>query len=184
MLPRRRIPSLFLPSASGKYPLEFTVEELPNPDSRVKLSRESDPNGMNRLSVTWNVPAEFPAQLLKIYELVASEAHAGGLGNVSLSDKDKEQVLERCHAQGGHHIGTARMSGSPSSGVVNPDLQVWGTRGLYVLGSAVFPTCGFANPTLTIVALAMRLADHLTETSANSVSRHFTKSVKSVERVS
>jgi choline dehydrogenase-like flavoprotein len=183
LIPRRRLPSLFLPSASGTYPLEFTVEELPNPDSRIKLIRETDPNGMNRLSVSWDVPTEFPAQLLKIYKLVAREAQAGGLGSVILTDKEEEQVLERCYAQGGHHMGTARMSSAASNGVVDPDLQVWGTRGLYVLGSAVFPTCGYANPTLTIVALALRLADHLAEATVKSTGRQYSQIVKSVEKV-
>ncbi len=183
LLPRRQLPSLFLPSASGTYPLEFTVEEMANANSRVMLSRESDPNGMNRLSVTWGVPDEFPAQLLKIYKLVAREADAGGLGKVTVSEKEQEQVLELCHAQGGHHIGTARMSSTPSSGVVDPNLQVWGTRGLYVLGSSVFPTCGFANPTLTIAALALRLAEHIAEESIGCAGSQTSRNARLTEKV-
>ena len=53
------------------------------------------------------------------------------------------------------------MSDSPTEGVVNSDCQVHGVANLYVAGSSVFPTAGFANPTLTIVALALKLADHL-----------------------
>jgi choline dehydrogenase-like flavoprotein len=62
---------------------------------------------------------------------------------------------------GGHHIGTARMSESPSSGVVNSDGRVHFVNNLYVAGSATFPTSGHANPILTIVAMALRLAQHL-----------------------
>ena len=178
ILPRRKIPSLFLPSNDGKYRLEFNVEEIANPNSRVSLSREIDPNGMHRLSVAWNIPADFPSQLLRIYETVSHQARVGGLGKVTISEREKERVLERCHAQGGHHMGTARMSATPSSGVVDQNLRVWGTRGLYVVGSAVFPTCGFANPTLTIVALAKRLASHLAAESMGDVSRKLSTSVK------
>jgi choline dehydrogenase-like flavoprotein len=60
-----------------------------------------------------------------------------------------------------HNIGTTRMSADPATGVVDADCQVHGVPGLYVCGSSVFPTSGYANPTLTIVALALRLADHL-----------------------
>jgi choline dehydrogenase-like flavoprotein len=61
----------------------------------------------------------------------------------------------------GHHMGTTRMSDSPGGGVVDTDCKVFGTANLYVASSSVFPTCGYANPTLTIAALAIRLADHL-----------------------
>ncbi|PIG93701.1 GMC oxidoreductase [Gloeocapsopsis sp. IPPAS B-1203] len=60
-----------------------------------------------------------------------------------------------------HHIGTTRMSTNPKLGVVNADCQVHGISNLYVIGSSVFPTSGLSNPTLTIVALAIRLADHI-----------------------
>jgi choline dehydrogenase-like flavoprotein len=162
ILPRRKIPSLFLPARNGVYPLEFNVEELPSRESRVRLGDVRDPNGVPRISVSWRVAPDFPGRLLKIYEVFGNAVRTSGLGDVQVSGAELEQAGERCHAQGGHHTGTARMSAAPSEGVVDPDLQLWGTRGLYVLGSAVFPTCGFANPTLTITALALRLADHLT----------------------
>ena len=61
----------------------------------------------------------------------------------------------------GHHLGTTRMSSGPASGVVDADCRIHGVRNVYVASGSVFPTSGFANPTLTIVALALRLADHL-----------------------
>ena len=63
-----------------------------------------------------------------------------------------------------HHMGTTRMAASPREGVVDADCRVHGTANLFVAGSSVFPTTGNANPTLTIVALALRLADHLKDT--------------------
>ena len=66
-----------------------------------------------------------------------------------------------------HHMGTTRMSTNPSQGVVNENCQVHGISNLYVAGSSVFPTSGLSNPTLTLIALAIRLADHLKETMAS-----------------
>jgi len=62
---------------------------------------------------------------------------------------------------GFHHLGTTRMAADPRAGVVDADCRVHGVANLYIAGSSVFPTGGCANPTLTIVALALRLADHL-----------------------
>ena len=62
---------------------------------------------------------------------------------------------------GKHHMGTTRMDTDPRKGVVDTDCLVHGHTNLYILGSSVFPTVGYANPTLTIIALALRLADHL-----------------------
>jgi choline dehydrogenase-like flavoprotein len=63
-----------------------------------------------------------------------------------------------------HHMGTTRMANDPKKGVVDSDCQVHGVAGLYIGGSSVFPTSGYANPTLTIIALTLRLADHLKTT--------------------
>ena len=60
-----------------------------------------------------------------------------------------------------HPMGTTRMSGSPATGVVDSNCRVHGVSNLYVAGSSVFPTGGHANPTLLIIALAARLADHI-----------------------
>jgi choline dehydrogenase-like flavoprotein len=76
-------------------------------------------------------------------------------------ETDIASVVRRDGAYGGHHIGTARMGGSPKTGVVDANCRVFGVSNLFIAGSAVFPTSSQANPTLTIVALAIRLARHL-----------------------
>jgi choline dehydrogenase-like flavoprotein len=77
-------------------------------------------------------------------------------------DTDASFPGYRDHAMGGHHpIGTTRMARRPEEGVVDPDSRVFGTDNLYMAGSSVFPTMGYANPTLTIVQMTLRLADHL-----------------------
>ena len=86
-----------------------------------------------------------------------------GIGRVMLPQWLNDSGDEwRQHAvETHHHTGTTRMSAEPAHGVVDPDCRVWGIDNLYVAGSSVFPTNGHVNPTLSIVALAVRLADHL-----------------------
>ena len=87
---------------------------------------------------------------------------ACGCGTIEYDEERLDQDAQASAVPvGGHHIGTARMSESPSSGVVNADGRVHYVENLYVTGSATFPTSGQANPMLTIVAMALRLAEHL-----------------------
>ena len=79
--------------------------------------------------------------------------------------------MTRYGAYGGHHIGTARLGSDPASSVVDPDCRVHGVDNLFIAGSAVFPTSSQANPTLTIVAMALRLADHLKTVLGSSTAK-------------
>jgi hypothetical protein len=165
VLATRKLPSVFLYRKDGRYPLEFNAEQMPNSDSRVMLGNDTDSLGMPRLVVHWRFrDAELDA-ICRAYYVLASAFAESGLGEVDL-DPDPElsgSVRRALVPQGGHHIGTARMGADASAGVVDTNSEVWGTRGLFVAGAAVFPTSGFANPTLTAVALAFRLAEHLVQ---------------------
>jgi len=159
-LASRKLPSVFLCRRDGTYPLEFNAEHMPNWDSRVLLGDETDPFGMPRLIVQWQMRDSEVYWICRAYQLLATMAKAS-MGTVQL-DPDLPGAVQRALVpQGGHHIGTVRMGADPQSGVVNPNGEVWGTHGLFVAGPAIFPTSGFANPTLTAVALAFRLAKHL-----------------------
>lgn len=160
-LASRRIPSIALYSRHGRYPLEFHAEQAPNPESRLRLTEDRDAYGMPRLEVDWRVtPLDF-ATVRKSYELMAREMERTGTGRLTYDDAALEAAVLRAGAYGGHHSGTARMSASPADGVVDADCRVHGLDNLYVASSAVLPTSSQANPTLTILALALRLADHL-----------------------
>jgi choline dehydrogenase-like flavoprotein len=157
----RKLPSIFLYRADGTYPLEFNAEHMPNEESRVLLGSKTDPFGMPRLVVRWRMRDRELAWICRAYRVMAAAAAKSGLGAVRL-DSDLPGSIERILVpQGGHHIGTVRMSADARSGVVDSNCEVWGTRGLFIAGTAIFPTSGFANPTLTAVALAFRLAEHL-----------------------
>ncbi|MGE0744772.1 MAG: GMC oxidoreductase [Rhodospirillales bacterium] len=145
----------------GGYYLRNYFEPMPNRDSRVVLSDRRDPLGQPRATVDWRLsPADFET-LRTAHAVIATSLQRAGFGALrSPLLTDPSGRLD--HATGGcHHCGTTRMSDDPRRGVVDADGRVHGLDNLYCAGSSVFPTVGYANPTLTIVALAIRLADHL-----------------------
>jgi choline dehydrogenase-like flavoprotein len=157
----RKLPSVVLGSHDNRYELEFHAEQAPNPDSRLTLSAERDAFGMPRLKIDWRITELDLRSLEKSYDLLARELQLRGAGRL---DFDREKLLikaQRNGIVGGHHVGTTRMSVEPGDGVVDPDCRVHGVGNLYVASASVFPTSGQANPTLTLLALTFRLAEHL-----------------------
>jgi choline dehydrogenase-like flavoprotein len=161
LLAERKLPSVVLDSPGNRYALEFHAEQSPNVDSRLTLSAERDAFGMPRLKADWRLSPIDLDSLKTAYDLLARELRRTGTG---VLDYDSEAVVEaaiKAGAYGGHHLGAARMSRRPNDGVVDENLKVHGVNNLYLASGAVFPTSSQANPTLTILALALRLADHL-----------------------
>jgi choline dehydrogenase-like flavoprotein len=157
-----RIPYVALPNAVGIYPLDFNGEQAPNSESRVSLARETDRYGVPRLKIDWRASELDWLTLSRMLRELRRAFEGCGCGAIEY-DKERLDQDARCNLvpMGGHHIGTARMSESPSTGVVNADSRVHYVDNLYVAGCATFPTSGQANPMLTIVAMALRLAQHL-----------------------
>ncbi|MDQ8757541.1 GMC family oxidoreductase [Sphingosinicella sp. LHD-64] len=146
-------------------------EQAPNPDSRITLGEGHDAFGMPRVVLDWRTSALDVESVWGLVAALGRETQRLGLGTVAsepwLSDPSrawKFDSLISAHPIGGyHHMGTTRMSADPAKGVTDGDCRVHGLDNLYVAGSSLFTTSGWANPTLTIVALALRLADHLTD---------------------
>lgn len=159
----RRIPSIALYSPDNRYPLEFHCEQAPNRDSCVTLSAERDRFGMRRLKVDWRITPLDVEAVQRSYALLASELQRTGTGTLTYAEEEVEQAILGAGAYGGHHSGTTRMSARPEDGVVDADCRVHGTDNLYIASTSVLPTSSQANPTLTGIALALRLADHLCE---------------------
>jgi choline dehydrogenase-like flavoprotein len=133
-------------------------EQMPNPQSRVYLGDKRDRLDMPVLVLDWRIRREETESLLRLQALLDCHLRRLGIGGL---DTAGEEFSDRLYRDASHHIGTARMSRTPREGVVDEQCAVHGVANLFVAGSAVFPTSGHANPTLTIVALAIRLADHL-----------------------
>jgi len=142
--------------------LDLTVvnfcEQMPRADSRVYLSDLRDRLNMNTLVLDWKIGNEETESLMRLQALLAEQLSRLGAGRLESPDL---QATGLSYTDASHHIGTTRMSSDPRVGVVDPDARVHGVSNLFIAGSSVFPTAGSANPTLTIVALALRLADHL-----------------------
>ncbi len=142
----------------------YQAEHLPHRSSRVVLASERDAFGMPRLQTQIAFTDQDIRTVETFHRVLASQLSATATGVFHAYDDDLvhqvEENLSRFHSMY-HHLGTTRMSASPSSGVVDPDCRVHGVDNLYVAGGSVFPTGGYANPTLTLVALALRLADRL-----------------------
>jgi choline dehydrogenase-like flavoprotein len=141
--------------------LDLVTETSPDPDSRITLTEDRDLFGQNRLGVDWRVADADLQTAVRACELAALEFGRLGLGRARGELLEDGSVWPEHVESGKHHCGTARMSDDPKAGVVDANCRVHGLANLYVAGSAVFPTIGYANPTLTIVALSLRLADHL-----------------------
>jgi len=138
-----------------RYVVVYFCEQPPVAESRVSLAEERDPLGVPRVRLDWRIPDSVHESLWRLQERLGRALVGCGLGAL-----EPGEGIPR-YTDASHHLGTARMGASPRQGVVDPDLRVWSVRNLYVASSAVFPTGGHANPTLTLLALSLRLADHL-----------------------
>lgn len=142
------------------YSLEIRAEPEPNPQSRITLNDGTDALGMPTVDVHRVLTDGDHQRLKRAMELFASELGRLGLGWMRI-DADGLGDHDGPLYYGFHHMGTTRMSDDPSTGVVDRRCRVHGIDNLWIAGSSVFPSVGFANPTLTIVALALRIADDL-----------------------
>nr|WP_255553586.1 GMC family oxidoreductase [Caenimonas aquaedulcis] len=136
-------------------------EQAPRADSRVSLVQSVDALGMPQLRVDWRYSPQDIESMRGTLDLIAQEFERTGAGRLTYNRDTLEEDLMRFGAYGGHHIGTARMGNDVRTSVVNADCQVHSVRNLFVAGSAVFPTSSQANPTLTLIALSLRLGNHL-----------------------
>jgi choline dehydrogenase-like flavoprotein len=139
------------------------AEQIPDPESRVTLSEKRDLLGLNQIKLNWRMNCEDKRTLRVMSQVLTSEFERLGLGEVRPFQwlEGNDNTWPENLRGGPHHMGTTRMDANPTRGVVNQNCRVHGVKNLYVSGSSVFPTAGYANPTLTLVALAARLAEHL-----------------------
>jgi choline dehydrogenase-like flavoprotein len=137
----------------------FMTEHHPNPESRVSLGDTSDALGMPRPRLEWTWSEADWRSMESSVAAFSQALGAAGLGRVSFP-VDRSQYVPIAGVSR-HHMGTTRMNRDPAKGVVDENSRVHGISNLYVAGSSVFPTSGIGNPTLTLLAMAMRLTDHL-----------------------
>jgi len=156
------------PETFGLYAV-IRAEQAPNPDSRLLLSNIQDASGLRCLEFDWRLQDIDKRSVRVLMETLDAEFKMLGWGDVIpaawLNDPDmiwNFDPLISAHPIGGyHHLGGTRMSHSAATGVVDENCRLFESPNLYIASSSVFPTGGWANPTVTIMALADRLGDHL-----------------------
>lgn len=136
------------------------TEQAPDPANRVMLSAERDRLGSQKVQVHWRWGDIDSHSIKRAQEIFTEEIARAGLGQLHI---ERNGDLPQIGSPAGtaHHLGTTRMHLDPKQGVVDENCRVHGVSNLFIASSSVFPTGGYANPTLTIVALAIRLADRV-----------------------
>ena len=152
---------LSAPRRARRWHLHCTLEQAPNPESRVTLSRQHDALGLRRACLTWRTTPLDEHTAGRVPQLIVAEFIASGRGRPEHVTAITPWPPAPLQGVRGHHMGTTRMSSDARHGVVDANCRVHGVVNLFIAGSSVFPTAGAGAPTLTIVALALRLADQL-----------------------
>jgi len=151
------------PASLVRFRLRAFCEQEPLGESRITLNSQKDALGHYRAKLDWRISEREIISIRRFVDVVRGAFAEKKLARV-VPDQDlinNPAVFATKIMDSYHHMGGVRMSVSPSNGIVDLNLKIHGTRNAYVCSSAVFPTSGFSNPTHTLLALAVRLADHL-----------------------
>lgn len=141
------------------YQLAMMLEQTPHKDNRIRLGEKRDPYGIERIEIDWEFKEDDQERMWRALELTANEVGALSLGRIRLLKERSERLMGDQMGYGHHHMGTTRMSEDYKNGVVDAQQKVFGTNNFFIAGSSVFSTGGHVPPTLTIVALTIRLAE-------------------------
>jgi choline dehydrogenase-like flavoprotein len=156
----------------SSYQLFTRIEQAPNPQSRITLDTETDALGVRRAMLHWELTPLEKRSIREIYKLIGQQLGITSKGRVRLMDylqDEQDNSWPEFTGGGWHHMGTTRMSDDAKQGVVNADCKVHSINNLYMAGSSCYTTAGAPNPTLTVVALTLRLSDHLKTRMGNKV---------------
>lgn len=164
----RKIPALrrgdwsYLPYEKrrfSEFEVFYQIEQAPDPNNRIQLGADRDRFGQPMTEIHWRINPIDVDHAVRVQEIWAEEFAKAGLGDYQFARTKEEWKFEKPAMH--HHMGTTRMHHDPKQGVVDANCKVHGISNLFIAGSSVFPTSGYSNPTLTIIALSLRLADHV-----------------------
>jgi|TARA_R110002020_G_scaffold47754_17_gene136263 choline dehydrogenase-like flavoprotein len=157
----RRFRDYVLPSY---FTLEHRLEQTPNPASRIVLSDRKDALGNRIADLDWQLHDLDIQAFQRGQDIVALEMERLGYGVMEREEITRAVVEDRVTGHY-HHIGTTRMSETAAEGVVDGDCKVHGIDNLFIGGSSTFPTAGYSGPTMMIMAMALRMANHLRQSA-------------------
>jgi choline dehydrogenase-like flavoprotein len=150
----------------SSFVLESKPEQAPNRDSRITLSSDRDALGVHRARLDYRLLPCDMKTVRRAEDLIDSELQRIGIGSLASLTAEERSGWAATVVGGWHQIGTTRMHNDPRHGVVDANGRVHGMSNLFIAGASVFPTGGAVSPTPTILALALRLADHLKSLTA------------------
>ncbi|MEY2439704.1 MAG: hypothetical protein QOI34_1089 [Verrucomicrobiota bacterium] len=141
------------------YHFANMMEQTPNPESRVTLGSDRDVFGQLCAKLSWHIAPQDIRSAVRTQQILAEALESAGLGRF-YSEMRGEEIPTNLEG-GYHYMGTTKMHPNPRHGVVDADCRLHSVQNLFIAGPSVFPTSGYANPVLTIIAMTLRLADHL-----------------------
>jgi choline dehydrogenase-like flavoprotein len=137
--------------------LRIMTEQRPDRDSRIRLGAACDGFGVPRVELDWRIGADDLDTIRRHQDVLDALLSRQGVGRVTErfdADRHASPIMSNYH-----HMGATRMHTSPREGVVDAQCRVHSAPNLFVAGGSVFPAGGYLNPTLTIIALALRVSD-------------------------
>lgn len=166
----RKPADLDIPKGFKAFQLFTRMEQAPNPNSRITLDTEKDALGIPRANLHWELTPLEKNSLRNINTVIGQEVGRASMGRVKIYDYLQDEHDDNWPAftgGGWHHMGTTRMSEDARQGVVDANCKIHGINNLYVAGASCYVTAGAVNPTLTLIALTIRLSDHLKQKTGN-----------------
>jgi hypothetical protein len=160
---RLRLPGFFLRNPARRYGLEYHSEHLPQAESRLVLGAETDRLGLPRLAVDLRFSEADAACVLRAHDALEAWLGRNRLGRLehAAPPEGRAEAVLAAAKHGNHQIGTVRMGQDRAAAVVDRDCRAFDVANLFVVSTAVLPTSGQANPTLTAAQLGLRLAARL-----------------------
>lgn len=149
----------------GGYQILAMIEQTPDRNNRITLSNSKDSLGIKSVDIKFHVTQEDKNWAWKTLTLLSQDPGIQSVGRLRLLKERESRIWESQLGYGQHHIGTTKMGNTSQNGVVDSSLKVFGTKNFYISGSSVFPTGSHVPPTLTIVALSIKLAQELSRSA-------------------
>ena len=158
---QQHLPRRFLSSGAGGWRLVYHSEQQSDPSNRIGLSDDRDSVGLPKLRIDFRFSDRDTASVVRTHELLDQDLRDAGAGRLRWAEGDRQALVAASARDGYHQIGGAVMGARAGKSVVDRQCRVHGLANMWVASSSVFPTAGQANPTLTIIALACRVAEQV-----------------------
>lgn len=159
-----------VPNHKNAFKLHFHAEQEARHENRISVVGDVTPDHLPEIRIDFDFSNADTAAIVQAHETLEAQLTASGTAAMAFDVPEalRQDRVMAMASDGRHQIGTAKMGRDPSESVVDPTGALHGMDGLYLNGSSVFPTAGGVPPTQTIVAFALRLADHLGQSRPKS----------------